>query len=341
MLKTPNFSSCHRTRRRGAVLALSAAGLLTLAACGSSDGSAGGDATEAATADAADTDVADTDVADTAGADGEVLRVGAIPDQDVDKLNRTYGLVSDYLSDQLGVPVEYVPVTEYSAAVGQFRTGDLDLVWFGGLTGVQARLETDGAVVIAQRDIDPEFQSVFIGNTDAGLAEVSEVAGLSEFAGTRFTFGSESSTSGRLMPQYFLDEAGVEPDGFDGEPGFSGSHDKTIDLVEAGTFQAGALNKAVWESRVAEGTVDDSKVVKLFDTPTYHDYHWVGHPTIDERFGDGFTDSIREALLGLDAADPDQAEILDLFSAGSFIDSDASNYAEIEQIGRKLGLINE
>ncbi len=307
-------------------------------------GAGGSDGTETAesvgTAAAVETSATDvaTDPIDTSG---EVLRIGAIPDQDVDKLNRTYGLVSDHLSEALGVEVEYVPVTEYAAAVGQFRTGDLDLVWFGGLTGVQARLQTPGAELIAQRDIDPEFRSVFIANVSAGLAPIDDVPGLAEFAGRRFTFGSESSTSGRLMPQYFLDQAGVGPDDFEGEAGFSGSHDKTIDLVEAGTFEAGAVNKSVWDGRVEAGEVDETKVQVLFTTPTYHDYHWLVNPSVAERFGADFPAEIRSALLALDPNDPADAEILDLFGAGGFIETDEADYAQIEEIGRTLGLINE
>ena len=82
-----------------------------------------------------------------------VLRIGAIPDQNPEKLNRLYGLVADELSQQLGVKVAYVPVTDYAAAVSAFRTGSLDLVWFGGLTGVQASLQKPGAQMLAQRDI--------------------------------------------------------------------------------------------------------------------------------------------------------------------------------------------
>ena len=139
-----------------------------------------------------------------------VLRIGAIPDQKPEKLNRLYGLVANELSKQLGVPVQYVPVTNYAAAVSAFRTGNLDLVWFGGLTGVQARLQKPGAQVLAQRDIDASFHTIFIANTKSGLKPVTNVKGLSQLKGKRFTFGSDSSTSGRLMPEYFLGQAGVK-----------------------------------------------------------------------------------------------------------------------------------
>ncbi len=288
---------------------------------------------------AACSDSAD-DEASSASESEEVLRIGAIPDQEPERLQRTYGLLSDYLSDELGVSVEYVPVTDYQGAVTAFRVGDLDAVWFGGLTGVQARLEVEGADAIAQRDIDETFTSVFIASTDTGIEPFDSVDGLSAVAGRSFTFGSESSTSGRLMPQSFLTEAGVDV-GADlaGEPGFSGSHDATIEVVSAGAFEVGALNSQVWDTRVEAGEVDTSRVVEIFRTPPYYDYHWVAQPDLDDRLGSGFSDGLVDALTSLDADDPDQAEILDLFGAGSFIVTENANYAAIEAVGRETGLI--
>jgi phosphonate transport system substrate-binding protein len=273
--------------------------------------------------------------------DGGTLRIGAIPDQDPEKLARSFGLVADHVAATLGVEVEYVPVADYAAAVSLFRTGDLDLVWFGGLTGVQARLETPGAEVVAQRDIDEEFHSVFIASADAGIDPVDSVEELDVFDGRRFTFGSESSTSGRLMPQYFLDQAGLDPESVAGEPGYSGSHDRTIELVASGSFEAGVLNEQVWRDRLADGSVDRSQVVEVFRTPSYHDYHWLLHPSTGERYGAEFEAEVREALTSLSADDPGEAEILELFGAGAFVPSAPENYTEIEQIGRKLGLITD
>ena len=309
-----------RPRRLMLRLALSVVAAVTLtAACGGDD--------------------ADTSSSAQPAGSGGTLRIGAIPDQDPEVLARSFGLVSDYLAETLDVDVEYVPVTDYAAAVNLFRTGDLDLVWFGGLTGVQARLETPGAAVIAERDIDQAFHSVFIANTAAGVQPITSVENLSVFEGRRFTFGSESSTSGRLMPQYFLDQAGLTPASFNGEPGFSGSHDKTIELVESGTYEAGVLNEQVWLSRVADGSVDTEKVNVVFRSPEYHDYHWLLQPDATSRHGDDFAARVREAFTAMSPDDPDQAMILELFGAESFVEADAANYAEIEQIGRTLGLI--
>lgn len=270
----------------------------------------------------------------------ETLRIGAIPDQDPEVLQRQFGLVSDFLADELDVEVEYVPVTDYQGAVSGFAVGDLDLVWFGGLTGVQARLEVDGAEALVQRDIDAEFTSVFIAGADLGIEPIDDVAGLSAIAGRSLTFGSESSTSGRLMPQSFLTQAGIDIDqDLAGDVGFSGSHDATIEVVEAGAFEVGALNSQVWDARVAEGAVDTERVVEIFRTPTYFDYHWVSRPDLDDRFSDGLSASIVDALTGLDGSNPDDAEILELFGAGAFIATDSGNYASIEDVARDIGAI--
>lgn len=261
------------------------------------------------------------------------LIVSAIPDQDPEKLQRLYGIVSAYLAKELGVPVEYRPVTDYTASVTAFKVGDLDLVWYGGLTGVQARLQVPGAQAIAQRDVDENFHSVFIAGAASGITD------LPGLKGRTFTFGSESSTSGRLMPQHFLQENGISTTDFKGEPGFSGNHDKTIDLVAAGSYDAGAVNEQVWKKRVEAKTVDAGRVRVIWTTPAYHDYHWVLHPDAAQRYGADFPARVKAALLKLDPANPEHQEILDLFSAKKFIATDAANYEQIEAVGRAAGLI--
>jgi phosphonate transport system substrate-binding protein len=263
------------------------------------------------------------------------LRIGAIPDQDPEILQRLHGTVADHLAERLGLPVEYRPVTDYAAAVSLFRTGDLELVWFGGLTGVQARLQTPGAALIAQRDIDADFHSVFVVNAGTGLAPSDDLRPL---AGLRFTYGSQTSTSGRLMPAYHLKEQGVDPEGFPGGPGFSGSHDATIALVASGSYQAGALNEQVWRARSAAGEVGPA-VVEYARTPAYHDYHWLLGPSAIQRLGEGLPGRLTDVFTGISPDDPDGAAVLDLFGAGAFIPTEASNYDRIEEIGRDLGLV--
>ena len=267
------------------------------------------------------------------------LKLGAIPDVAPDRLVQINSTMALYLSKALGVKVEYVPVNDYPAAVSLFRSGDLDLVWFGGLTSVQARLQTPGAQLLAQRDIDDDFHSIFIVNSSVKLPVIDSAAKLLFLKGLRFTFGAESSTSGRTMPEFFLSEAGLDPfKDFVGQPGYSGSHDKTVDLVQAGTYDAGVLNEQVWERRKAAGTVDLSKVTAVFRSPGYRDYNWMAGPKTDERFGQGFTAKLKAAILSADS-DATGSQVLGFLGAKKFISADPNNYKEIEKIGRKIGLI--
>jgi len=270
----------------------------------------------------------------------EILRIGAIPDQNPERLNRLYENLSSELSDQLNVEVKYIPVTNYASAVTAFRTGNLDLVWFGGLTGVQARLQTKGSKVLVQRDIDEKFHSLFIANKNTLIQRINNINGLKSLKGKRFTFGSESSTSGRLMPQYFLNKAGVQLKDFKGgTPGFSGSHDATLMLVQSGSYEAGALNEQVWDSNLKRGRIDSSKVYVIWKTPSYYDYHWVVQGNLDKKFRKDFTKDLTNVFLSFNAKSKKQKKILNLFGAKKFIKSRNENYNKIEKIGRKLGKI--
>lgn len=260
----------------------------------------------------------------------EIFKIGAIPDQNVSKLNRRFEELAKYISDKTNLKVEYVPTVDYAALVTAFERGEIHLGWFGGLTGVQARNLVQESEAIAQRPRDEEFHSVFIVQNDINIDNLEELKGLS------FTFGSESSTSGHLMPRYFLMNAGIEPDSdFDGMPNFSGSHDKTWKLVESGAFQSGALNEAVWESAVKEGKVDTNKVKVFYTTPSYYDYNWTIN-NVDKTFGEDTKDKVKEALLSFGE---DNKEIMELFQSDKFIETKNENYNAILTVAKKLGII--
>ena len=267
------------------------------------------------------------------GPGGETLYVGGIPDQDTALLVRRFDGVADYLGERLGVKVEYVASVDYAAVVTGFKNGDIHLAWYGALTGVQARNAVPGAMAIAQRPRDERFTSVFV--VGAGV----EAESLEDLAGLTFTFGSESSTSGHLMPRHFLLRAGVDPDAdFRGLPNFSGSHDRTWKLVESGGYQAGALSDSVWARAVAEGRADAGKVRLLDTTGPYYNYNWTVRPDLDEVFGDGFTERLRDALLTM-SEDAEGRALLEHFQTDSFIATSNENYAAIEEEARSLGMI--
>lgn len=270
------------------------------------------------------------------GESAPALKVGGIPDQDTSRLARRYQIFADYLAKELDVTVEYVPSVDYAAVVTAFSQGELQLAFFGGLTGVQARLQNPGAQAIAQRENDARFHSKFIARADLDLNSLEDVK--AQAGDLTITFGSESSTSGHLMPRHYLVQAGVDPDAdFRSAPSFSGSHDKTWQLVQGGSFDIGALNEDVWNRAVQEGKADPARVKEFYTTPDYFDYNWTARADLDTVYGSGFTDKVQAALLNLNTGE--HAEILELFSTEKFIASNNANYQAIEDVARGLELI--
>ena len=264
----------------------------------------------------------------------EVFTFTAIPDQDEQQLQKRFGKVADYLSEQLGVEVRYIPVKSYAAAVSAFRNDQVQLAWFGGLSGVRARQLVPGSVAIAQGVEDQAFETWFIANKQAGI---DASANLSEkLRGLRFTFGSKGSTSGRLMPEYYVrQQFNQAPDKVFSRVGFSGDHSRTIALVQSGAYQAGAVNFKVWQRELAEGKIDTSKVDVIWKTPAYPDYQWSVRGDIEQRWGKGFTDKLQQVLLNIK-----QPEILKSFPRSGFIKADNSDYQPILDTAKNIGLID-
>ncbi len=273
---------------------------------------------------------------ESSGDNPSTLKVGGVPDQDTARLARRYESFSKYLSTELDVPVEFVPSVDYAAVVTAFSQDQLHLAFFGGLTGVQARLQKPGAAAIAQRENDAVFHSKFVARTDLDLESLDDLE--AQAGDLTITFGSPNSTSGHLMPRYFLKQAGIDAaTNFRQQPNFSGSHDTTWQLVESGAFDIGALNEDVWDRAVRENKVDTGKVKELYTTPAYYDYNWTAQGNLDEVYGEGFTDKIRQALLDLNPEE--HGEILDLFSTKRFIPTSNDNYQAIEDVARELEII--
>ncbi|MGB2058798.1 MAG: putative selenate ABC transporter substrate-binding protein [Alcanivorax sp.] len=265
----------------------------------------------------------------------ETFTFTAIPDQDESRLEKRFGGVALYLEEQLDVPVKYVPVKSYAAAVTAFRNNEVQMAWFGGLSGVQARRLVPGSQAIAQGLEDPDFKSYFIANASTGLSP-SETLTEAFVEQPSFTFGSKGSTSGRLMPEFYLRETfNQSPEQLFEKVGFSGDHSATIALVQSGAYATGAVNYKVWERELEEGKIDTDKVQVIWETPGYPDYHWTVRGDLNDSFGDGFTQRVTDALLAID--DP---VLLNAFPREKFIPASNDDFAPIEETAKAIGLLD-
>ena len=257
----------------------------------------------------------------------------AIPDEDESKLRSRFDKVATYLTNQLDIEVKYIPVKSYGAAVTAFRNNQVQLAWFGGLSGVRARALVSGSKAIAQGVEDPKFQTYFIAHSSTGLKKSSNFPIM--IAGKTFTFGSKGSTSGRLMPEFYIRKNfSNSPNKVFSRVGYSGNHSRTISLVESGAFQIGATNFQVWKKDLAAGKINTSKVAVIWETPSYPDYNWSIRGDVDKNFGSGLTERVKTALLNL--KDPD---LLASFPRKGFIPASNADFRSIVTVGKQIGLI--
>ena len=258
-----------------------------------------------------------------------VLRITAIPDESPTELARKAAPLVKYLESRLGMKVEFTPVTDYAAAVETLVNRKVDLAWFGGFTFVQAHVRSGGKMIpLVQREEDERFKSVFITSDPA-------ITKLTDLKGKDLSFGSQSSTSGHLMPRSFLLQVGLNPDKDFRRVAYSGAHDATIAAVASGKVQAGALNNSVWDKFVAEKKVDTSKVRVFFTTPPYFDYNWTVHADMPA----ALRDKLSKAFLDLSRDTAEGKEILELQRATRFVPSMADNYKGIEAAARSAELL--
>jgi len=260
----------------------------------------------------------------------QVLKVTTIPEEAATEQVRKFGPLTRYLEKSLNMKVEFTPVNDYPAAVEALVNKQVDLVWFGGFTHVQAQIRSGGKVIpIAQREEDTKFRSVFIAQKGSGISK------LSDLRGKQFSFGSASSTSGSLMPRSFLLEAGIDPEKDFKRVAYSGAHDATIASVVSGRVDAAALDITVWNKFVTEKKVDTTKVDVFYTTPPYFNYNWSVHADMPA----ALRDRITKALLALDMNTPEGKEILTLNRASRYIPTKPENYKGLEVAGRSAGLI--
>jgi phosphonate transport system substrate-binding protein len=260
----------------------------------------------------------------------QVLRVTTIPEEVATEQVRKFTPIASYLEKTLGMKVEFTPVSDYPAAVEALVNKKVDLVWFGGFTHVQAQIRSGGKIVpIAQREEDTKFQSVFIAKTDSGIKT------LDDLKGKQISFGSQSSTSGHLMPRHFLLQAKIDPDKDFKRVAYSGAHDATIASVVSGKVEAAALDITVWKKFVAENKVDTKAVDVFYTTPTYFNYNWSVHADMPA----DLRAKVTKALLDLDANTAEGKEILQLNRATRYIPTSPENYKGIEAAGKSAGLL--
>lgn len=256
------------------------------------------------------------------------IRIGVLPDENVETLRERYEPLRSYLSESLGVPCELVYTESYDTLLESFGAGRVNLANFGGLTFVQAMTAYD-AVPLIMRDIDARFTTYFVARTDYPASNVSN------FEGAVFAFGSQLSTSGHLMPRHFLSLQDITPETFFREVLYSGAHDATIGLIRDGTADIGAVNAEIYRALKDDGHIEEDELRIVWETPPYTNYVWTVHSTL----GREGRNKLRNAFLLLSPEDEEHVEILENLQAGGFLPANVDAFSDLKQIAFDLELL--
>ena len=258
----------------------------------------------------------------------EILRIGLLPEENPDSIKKRYTPLAQYLADNLQIPFELIISKDYNELVEQFANGKLDIAHFGGLTFLQAHQQAD-AIPLVMRDIDVNFSTYFLAR------EHKHVEDLSTFKGLPFSFGAKLSTSGHLMPRYFLDTKGIKPENFFSDVRYSGAHDKTALWVNDGTIELGAANSQIINSMFASGELDPQRIHIVWETPPYANYVWAVRPNITE----SFQNKLFNLFLSLLPSNKNHAEILSNLGAGGFIPANLDDFDALREVAVQTGLL--
>lgn len=264
------------------------------------------------------------------GADPEPIRIAVLPDQSKDRLLSQYAPLLNYLERETSLEFDLTIPRDYSDMLDQFDAGLIDLAWFGGLTFTQAA-ERSQAVPLAFRDVDLQFTSCYVANASDTRTMIDE------FKDEPFGFGPRLSTSGHLMPRYYMAAVDMVPEQFFASIQYSAGHDQTAIWVSNGTVALGVANCVIVRSLLDSGVLSDHNIRIIETTPPYSDYVWAVTPAMDKRI----RILVLDALLSLDATIPEHRAILRSQGANAYLPAGISDFQVIRMAAIQAGVLLE
>jgi phosphonate transport system substrate-binding protein len=261
------------------------------------------------------------------GGPERTLRLAMIPSTDPGKIVRDSQPLVKYLEKETGSRIDLVVPTNYAAVVEAIANDTVEIAYLGGFTFVQASRRA-GVRPLVQRERDQNFHSVFITQPKSGINTLTDLKGHS------FAFGDVNSTSGHLMPAYYMRAANLDQ-ALLAKALYTGGHDATALAVANGKVDAGAMDELVFGNMMKSGKITPEQVRVFYTTPAFFDYVWAARKGLDPKLSQSFAD----ALLKLDASKPEGKVLLDLLNATKYLRADDSNYDKLRQAARDEGLL--
>ena len=255
------------------------------------------------------------------------LRISMIPTTDPGKALRENQPLLAYWQKQTGQTPELTIPTNYAAVVEALANNKVDIAYLGGFTYVQASARA-GVKPLVQRSIDQQFHAVFITPANSKIHSLADLHG-------HFVFGDVNSTSGHLMPLYYMQQEKVDPAVIQ-NASYSGAHDATALAVANDKAEAGAMDEQVYKKMLANGQLKPDAVRVFYTTPPFFDYVWVANKNLDAKVADSFA----TAMKGLNPDVPEQKALLDLLNSKGYVAADDANYEKLREAAKDAGLLH-
>lgn len=247
-----------------------------------------------------------------------------VPSRETDVVLFSGQQIGRMLSVALGVPVEAVVSTSYTAAIEAMCAGRADIGALNPFSYVLAH-EKCGVEVsaVSLRFGLPFYRAQISARADAGINTIADLRG------KRFAFVDPASTSGYLFPAAMLKKMGFDPDRFFSQTVFAGSHPNVILAIYRGQVDGGASFEDARTNIQAQfpDVMQKIKVVGFTD-PIPNDT-W----SLSARLSPAMRARIKDRLLRIAATPEGRQALRDLYSVDGLTDKIELTEAQVRNLG--------
>lgn len=259
------------------------------------------------------------------------LRLAFVPQESPEKLLGDIEVVTKWLSEQMGTPVEGFVTFDYAAAVEALRNGEADISFMGALPFVLAEKQV-GAV--------PLLSEVYRGQASySGRVFVRKDSGiktLSDLKGKDIAFADPVSESGYLYPLDLFVQAGLfesasAADGFFGNSFFAGGYQQAIQAMVNGFVDAAGTSQY---SDLFLTPEQQREITVIAESAQIPGHAVVARPGLDSAVQARFV----EVMLSLNAAEH-RPFLQYLYGPDGYVLSDPAVYEGVRAMARRYGYL--
>jgi phosphonate transport system substrate-binding protein len=219
--------------------------------------------------------------------------------------------IRDYFRDTR-TPIDFVLFSNYERQVDALFEGHIDVAWNTNVAWVRTLRRSGGrARALATRDTDLVFTTLLIGRAGSGLS------GLESLKGQRVALGSRDSGQARILPEYFIDRAGVDRAEIDlvifdsdvGKHGDTGRSD--LDALRAvldDEADVAAVGLNTWQALTVAGDETVGELAVVWESEPYSHCNFSALPSLDPDHAEAWVAN----LLEMDWEVPEHRRVLEL-----------------------------